>query len=173
MLRASDGVLQRFHVGFQHTRDTDAGRTLLHIQFQLDEIEQGIVVIRTHGAVDLQHGRSGIRPLALHNGGESLALRAVSALVDNGLHGAVAVVDGAGPTVQIDRKQTIQPRIPEMPFVYAPGNGRLARTVGRERYILARATIRAIAIDDVWSLDTPSRVGHIPPFHTLTDGFRL
>jgi len=151
--------LAKLHRSFDERRhEMLARRAARHVQLQLDGLEQRLVVRGAHGAVDLQHHRARLGALALQDRRQRLALRGVGALVDDGLHAALAEMDRAGPAVRVYGEQAVQPRVAEVPLIDAPTDDRLAGAVGGQRHELARAAVGAVAGLHLFEFHAPFHV---------------
>src|SRR5439155_22274477 len=112
-----------------------------------------------HRPVDLKHHRAGVGALTLEDGDEGGPLGVTRPLVDDRLHAPVALVNGAGPGIDVDGVEPAQAGVAEMTGIDAPGDYRAARAVRRPRVELTRTAVIAVAVDEVRAFDAPVRGG--------------
>jgi hypothetical protein len=122
-----------------------------------------------HGAINLQHQRTRLDTLSLHDCGQCLALGLVGPFVDDQLHRPIAVMNSSGPSISYHHKQPIQTGFTKMPFIDAKARHRFASAVSRWRHELARAAVIAIAVDEMRSLNTPINGRHVFLLSTIVE----
>src|SRR5439155_18487419 len=108
-----------------------------------------------HRPVDLKHHRAGVGALTLEDRDEGGPLGVPRPLVDDRSHAPVALVNGAGPGIDVDGVEPVQAGVAEMTAVYPPGDYRAARVVRRSRVELTRTAVIAVAVDEVRAFDAP------------------
>jgi hypothetical protein len=83
------------------------------------------------------------------------ALRVIGTLVDYQLHFSIAFVDWARPFIGCRSAQAIQLDVAEVAFLEIVNDSGLANAAGGQHTELARTSKIAIAIDDLFALNTP------------------
>jgi hypothetical protein len=94
--RAEKRTFDRLNGGFQKPGNPQSSGPTIHVDAHLDWLEKRIVNLAGHRAVDLKHDLPRLRAFALQNGCECSTLLGARALVDDGLHLAVPLVNGPG-----------------------------------------------------------------------------
>src|SRR4051812_14218425 len=129
----------------EHALDGDPCPPTLDIHLELNRREDRLLDAARHGA---EHPpmRPGLLGLAtVQHGGQSITLPLVGARVDDGLHGAVALVDGAGPCIEQGGPQALQRHVTEMTLVDPDHLEAVAVAAGGPTLELARAAIVTVA----------------------------
>ena len=160
MGRAGHWILERLQLRLDVIRDPQSGRPAFDVDADVDGGEHGFENGRAHGPVNTQHGRALVRMLALKDTHERIALSRVGALVDDYLHGAVALMNGARPRIERDRVEAVQPEVAEMTLVDPPPGDRPAGAVRGQSHELARASVIAVAVREMRPLDAPIDCRH-------------
>jgi len=160
---ACDRIEDRLADAVNHTRHQQPRRAFVHIDLELNGLDQGFQPCRRHGVEHGPHSGHGFGLLAAHDLFERVALRLVGVFRNDQLPCAVALVDGSGPAPHAGCQQSVQLDVAEMPFIDLIAARRAAIAVRRQRVELARAAIVAVAVNELTSPDTPVNHDFILP----------
>src|SRR5262249_43772312 len=140
MLRAGDGVFDRFGLELSEPWDLKRGGTLVAIR---DERNRGVDRMQHLGYDRREDLEERAAVLTTRDGQERLPLLGCSVFVDCQLQDALAQVDRTGPPVRGGKRQPAQLGVAEITLSDVGGNQRLAPPPGRQSVELAGTSPRA------------------------------
>jgi hypothetical protein len=163
MLVPGGGAYQRSADRFEQAGDRGPATTPVDVDLDLDWREDWSVYLARHRMKDPPVGLGLLGLPAVENSQECLSLMIVRALVDDGLHLAVALVDRAGPCISDREAKSAQLHLGEM-AAFDPRNFEAsAIPVCGIKLELTRAVAVAGTVTETDRLNAPVYHGNLSP----------
>jgi hypothetical protein len=160
MFSASYRVLDRFSVTFGDARYTQSACTGVDIHLEVNWCENGVVKLLKGGGKNLENGCSGFGVLTRKDAKERFPLGFGCLLVNDHRGLTSTFVDGAGPTKDAGKSNTVQLGVAVIALIDLHADNSLAKSVRWEGIELARAAVGAIAVGKLAGLYHPFRIRH-------------
>jgi hypothetical protein len=135
--------------------DDHPGPALVEVDLELDRLQDRLVHGARHGVVHPPMRSGVLRLSAVEDGGKSLALRGLGALVDDRLYLAVALEDRTWPGIEQGGAEAVERHLAKMAAVNPNHLEPAAVAVRRSRFELTGAAVIAVAVTELNTLDVP------------------